>query len=885
MTINKKEDDIVFFTFNILFSQLGRKYIYYLGTFKKMMNKTVFSYLRKEILLALSIVAPMSLSAQSSWVRINYLGYLPQDVKVAVLISVQEVTPDFSLCDARTGKPVLSGKGKAADAAYWGLKSAYRLDFSAVGTEGAYYIEAAGVKSPQFVIAANAYDGSADYLLNYMRRQRCGFNPFLDTVCHQHDGFIVDHPTRTGEQIDVRGGWHDATDYLQYLPTSANATYQMMFAYHQAKDKSVFKDYYKADGRAGSNGIPDILDEIRWGLEWMLKMNPAPKEMYNQIADDRDHAGMRLPHVDRVDYGWGEGTGRPLYFVTGERQGLPHPKTGNVFLNRTTGVASTAGKFSSGFALGAELFKDIDAAFAQKMREKAKPAFDFAVERPGNTQTACVVSPYFYEEDNYVDDVELAAATFYALTKEAKWRTEADYWGQLEQITPWMELGRARHYQFYPFVNLGHYFLAKSDDAYISKKYTDYMRRGLQKIRDRAGNEPFMNGVPYEWCSNNLIAGAITQARLYEEVSGDKTFAEMEAALRDWLFGCNPWGTSMIVGYPAGAVSPTDPHCSYLKEMGEEGLPYGGLIDGPLERERHRGQLGISLPRIDPLAPFQKGPAVYNDVMSDYATNEPTMDGTASLSYYLSTMEQRGKEQAKALPNKESWGLPTDIFDRYGAVVRRDLSKKEIYLIFSADSMFEGGSKVLDVLKKHKSLGSFFLTGNCLRMAEHKKLIERIVKEGHYVGPHSDKHLLYAPWERRAKTLVGGDSLRNDILLNVKELEKFGVSAGKQLWFLPPYEYYNEETVKVSASLGLRVMNLTPGSLTNADYTTPSMSNYRTSQSLIDHVYEMDRRGVLNGAILLIHPGVSDRRPDKLYDRLDELMTELAKRGYAFRRF
>jgi peptidoglycan/xylan/chitin deacetylase (PgdA/CDA1 family) len=233
----------------------------------------------------------------------------------------------------------------------------------------------------------------------------------------------------------------------------------------------------------------------------------------------------------------------------------------------------------------------------------------------------------------------------------------------------------------------------------------------------------------------------------------------------------------------------------------------------------------------------------------------------------------------------DRWSEPTDVTDRYGAVVRRDPMKKEIYLIFSADVLFEGGTKVLDVLKKHHSLGSFFLTGNCLRMPEHRQLIQRIIREGHYVGPHSDKHLLYASWEDREKTLVGGDSLRNDILLNVKELEKAGVTADKQQWFLPPYEYYNEESVKISASLGLKVINLTPGSLTNADYTTPSMNNYRSSQTLIDHVMDMETKGLLNGAILLIHPGVSAGRPDKLYNRLDELMTTLIEKGYVFKRF
>ena len=96
-----------------------------------------------------------------------------------------------------------------------------------------------------------------------MRQQRCGYNPFLKDSCHVHDGYIVYHPTKTGQHIDVRGGWHDATDYLQYTTTSANAIYQMMFAYRE--NPEAFGDAYNAAGLPEANGIPDIVDEIKWG--------------------------------------------------------------------------------------------------------------------------------------------------------------------------------------------------------------------------------------------------------------------------------------------------------------------------------------------------------------------------------------------------------------------------------------------------------------------------------------------------------------------------------------------------------------------------------------------------------------------------------------------
>lgn len=823
------------------------------------------------ILLCISLWCTITLEAQtSSWIRINQLGYLPNDNKVAVFMAVdKERSLDFTVHSITDNTIVFRGKGLSANAARWGMVQALRLNFSSLTAKGDYYIECNGARSPRFRIGAEVYQGSADFILKYMRQQRCGYNPYLDAECHQHDGYIVDHPDRTGEWIDVRGGWHDASDYLQYLPTSANATFQMLLAWQQTPDKIIFKDEYDALGKKGENGVPDILDEIRWGLDWMVRMNPDSAVMFNQIADDRDHAGMRLPSKDPVNYEWGEGKGRPVYFITGRPQGL------GLHINRTTGVASSAGKFASAFALGAELFKEQDPAFATVLKSKAASAYGFAEAVPGTTQTACLRSPYFYEEDNYVDDVELAAAVNYLLTGDAAWLKKADYWGQLEEISPWMELGRARHYQFYPFVNVGHYYLAQSDDKAMRTKYIRFMKNGLEHLAQRAKeqDDPFLNGVPFIWCSNNLIAAAITHARLYHQASGDATFMEMEAALRDWLLGCNPWGTSMICGFPEGADSPTRPHSAYVDLLSD--VPYGGLVDGPIYQHIYESLRGIHLKYDDPYAPFQHGAAVYHDDPGDYSSNEPTMDGTASLSFYLSSMEKAGKVQRE----------DNVLRDTYGAIVRKNTDRKVIYLIFSADSSFEGASAVLKTLDAHRIKGSFFLTGNCLRMDWHKGVIKDIIRKGHYVGGHSDKHLLYAPWEHRSQSLVSADSLLADLRQNNKELERWGVSSQQARYYLPPYEWYNSDHVKWIASQGMEVINLTPGPGTAADYTTPDMKNYKSSQELIDRLLAFEKEHTLNGSILLFHPGTHPDRTDKLYLRLEEIIRKLKGKGYTFARF
>ncbi len=116
-------------------------------------------------------------------------------------------------------------------------------------------------------------------------RQRLRYNPFLKDSCHTHDGFVIYHPTLDSTFIDVRGGWHDASDYLQYVTTSATATYQMLFAYQQ--NPNSFGDLYDANGNEGANGIPDILDEAKWGLDWLVRMNPEKDMMFKDVQMTR----------------------------------------------------------------------------------------------------------------------------------------------------------------------------------------------------------------------------------------------------------------------------------------------------------------------------------------------------------------------------------------------------------------------------------------------------------------------------------------------------------------------------------------------------------------------------------------------------------------------
>lgn len=812
-----------------------------------------------------------------SWIRVNQIGYLPEATKVAVFMSDETAQINgFELVDAFTGEVAFSSSAVRPTGVLGRMKTTCRLDFSGLKTSGAYYIKVLSsggeTRSETFPVGAGVYDGAADFVLNYMRQQRCGWNPFFKDSCHRKDGIIVGHPDPRKDStfLDVTGGWHDASDCLQYTTTSANAIYQMMFAYQS--NPEAFSDNHLADGTPGRNGIPDIVDEIYWGLKWLDKMNPEPGEMYNQIADDRDHVGMRVPSDDQADYGWGKGGFRPVWYCSGE----PQQRGRRGDRNKTTGVASTAGKFASDFALGAEILRPFYPEFAEKIGAKAQAAYDAGVAKPGVCQTASVVSPYIYEEDNWVDDMELAAYEMYRRTGDKKYRTEAIEYARREPVTPWMGADSARHYQWYPFMNMGHYRIARNFGGKVSAEFIRNMRSGIQRVYERGKDHPFMFGIPGIWCSNNLTTAMLTQCILYRELTGDTTYQEMEGSLRDWLLGCNPWGVSMIVELPKGGTFPTQPHSFIIKY--KMGNTTGGLVDGPVYSTIFGGLLGIHTDGGVNYEEFQPGDLVYHDSTHDYSTNEPTMDGTASLTFPLSYYQREGRE----LQNKVSGAavLPDRNIYRDGGIIRTDPSVRHIDFVFTAADKADGADRIISTLRKYNIKGGFFFTGEFFEL--YPDVVRRLVAEGHYVGSHSYGHLLYAPWGKRDSLLVTRQEFEEDMFKSYKVLREFGITDAP--YFIPPYEHYNATISSWARQLGLQVINYTPGTLTNGDYTTPGMSRYFSSKEILGKIREYERTDPdgLNGHIMLIHFGTDPSRTDKFYDKLPGLIRELRRKGYSF---
>jgi peptidoglycan/xylan/chitin deacetylase (PgdA/CDA1 family) len=206
-------------------------------------------------------------------------------------------------------------------------------------------------------------------------------------------------------------------------------------------------------------------------------------------------------------------------------------------------------------------------------------------------------------------------------------------------------------------------------------------------------------------------------------------------------------------------------------------------------------------------------------------------------------------------------------------------------LVSTGDGFADGGKYIAKVLKEENIHGSFFLTGNFYRNKKFKKIIKDLKRNGNYLGSHSDKHLLYCDWKKRDSLLVTKQEFTEDLQNAYKELNKWNIEKNEAHYFLPPYEWYNDSIAKWTNEMGLQLVNFTPGTRSNADYTYPEMGNkFVSSDSVFNSIihYEIRSSNGLSGFILLVHLGTDPRRTDKFYKRLPELINELKERGYQF---
>jgi peptidoglycan/xylan/chitin deacetylase (PgdA/CDA1 family) len=221
-----------------------------------------------------------------------------------------------------------------------------------------------------------------------------------------------------------------------------------------------------------------------------------------------------------------------------------------------------------------------------------------------------------------------------------------------------------------------------------------------------------------------------------------------------------------------------------------------------------------------------------------------------------------------------------------GAIVRMDTTKREIYLCFTAHDFSDGFDTISKTLNKHNVKASFFFTGDFCRNPGNKKIIAGLKKSGDYIGPHSNKHLLYCSWEKRDSLLISKKEFQSDLEKNYAELAKSGIHKKDALVFLPPYEWYNDTIAKWSTGEGLKLVDNSAGTFISQDWTFPDNGKtYFSCDTLMQNFLSYEKNKGMKGYILLIHPGTDPRRKDKFYLHLNDILNYLENKKYTFHTF
>lgn len=386
----------------------------------------------RQITLLISGLLLISIAAHSytitEFIKVNQIGYRPDEVKVAVISdpevgfnSALSFNPGnvYELRDAQTDAVVYTGSptpwnagavhAQSGDHAWW-------FDFSAFTTIGSYYVfdVANAVGSYPFEINECVYADVLKHAVRMFYYQRCGSpkhaafsgSAWADGVCHA--GSEQDLDCRQFDNTDFStsrnlwGGWHDAGDHNKYVNFTFATLLDLLLAYEE--NPTAWADDYQLPG--SGNGRPDLLDEVMYELEWLLRM---------QNSD-----GSVLSMVGATTYGAGS------------------PPSADV-LPRRYGPATTSASYSAAavFALASIQFAE---PYASTLRTAAINAYAWATANPGVTfyNSGTIVSGE-QEVDTYgTFSRQVAAAVYlFAATGTALYKNFVDANYQQVHLMEW----------------------------------------------------------------------------------------------------------------------------------------------------------------------------------------------------------------------------------------------------------------------------------------------------------------------------------------------------------------------------------------------------------------------------------------------------------------
>jgi endoglucanase len=558
------------------------------------------------VVVVLSSIALRDDATSLTDIRVDQVGYLASAPKLAMVVS-DAATGAFSVVRATDSASVLTGAlgPVKRDADSGDLVRV--ADFSGMTADGTYYLDVAGVgRSYPFRVARDIYRRAYYLAARSYYGQRCGtavdlgpeFPGYKHDACHLQGAF---HPSsgKSGPHPSA-GGWHDAGDYGRYVVNSGIATGTLLLAYQHFAPRV---QRVTLDIPESKNTTPDLLDEARWNLDWMLSMQDADGGVWQKQTSE-SFAGFVKPQDDK-SISYVIGSGHEPFKTT----------------CATADLAATA-------AIASRLFRQFDPAYADRTLAAAKKAYDWADRNPKEIfKNPPGVSTGEYGDGDCSDERFWAAAELWSTTGMSVYdryvTTHYDEfmsrlgpvnpqgWGSVAQLGLWSyALGVGGNE---PVVNAIRQATVAAADSIVARTAAN-------------GYHVSLAWKDYVWGSNGVVANYAMELLIADRMRRDPNYVNAALDNLHYLLGRNGLGVSFVTQVGANPVQ--NPH-HRPSAADDEVLPWPGLLSGGPNARRQDPAMR-KLPELPPAKMFL-------DEQASYATNEIAINWNAPLVFILAS--------------------------------------------------------------------------------------------------------------------------------------------------------------------------------------------------------------------------------------------------------
>ena len=480
---------------------------------------------------------------------LNQVGYLPDRPKIAAVVGTAK---SFSVCSKDTGEAVLAGTLSPGRPDAASGDTVLQADFSALTRPGQYYLRAGSKKSPPFSIGSDIYEPVRRGLLKSYYLNRCGTDlprphagAYARKKCHMELAALFSDPQRS---MDVRGGWHDGGEYGRSVYSGALSLGFLLYA------GLLFPESFGADLTLpeSGNGVPDLFNECRYELEWLLKMQDKDGGLYSKAET-----------------------------ATTLRNARPSDCHDRIFVHGKTPDATAA--FAAVAALASRAFRPLDTIFSNRLKSAAERAWIWVLNYAARSQSKTAASR---SREGYDDLLFWASAEMYRLTGEAGFhRSVLEMYEKVDTTSfTWNSAGG--------FGSLAYIFSPCAEERFLipDKELQEalkaafmYRADNLTSMARHSGYNTAKPGNLYLWGSNmDIMAGAVTLL-LAAKLSSEPEYENTALEQLHYVLGKNPMGISYITGF--GTKSCLHP-CHLLSTADGIDLPVPGLLVGGPDMRR-----------------------------------------------------------------------------------------------------------------------------------------------------------------------------------------------------------------------------------------------------------------------------------------------------------